>query len=291
MARATIKKQSKWKKFLKKLATRYYVSVTNERTLEEVYHAKLSAIVLFIFSVLLTILTILLFSSLILFTPLNKFLPENIDEGVKNQIKVESIEIDSLTEVVELQNQYIESLKAIMRGDVKIESKDTTASDVLQAIEPQQFMQKSEEEKEFARRYEEDEMYNLANVNATPSSINFVRPAKGVITSQFNPAKGHFGIEISALSQASVSAVHQGLVFNTGYDVNTGHYVEIIHPENYISIYKGVGEIYVRTGSFVKTGQVIGSAHKNSSGRKPVLHFELWNHNVAQNPLDYMVFE
>ncbi|MBQ2574308.1 MAG: hypothetical protein II575_08810 [Bacteroidales bacterium] len=43
---------------------------------------------------------------------------------------------------------------------------------------------------------------------------------------------------------------------------------------------------------YFPAGQVIGTMYNGDKGTgKHVLHFELWNENVAQNPLDYMVFE
>ena len=130
------------------------------------------------------------------------------------------------------------------------------------------------------------------NPTQESKSLTFQHPAKGVITGEYNPSKGSYGIDISTLPQSSVSAVYQGIVFNSGYDFSSGYYVEIIHPQNYISIYKHLAGIYVRKGENVKTGQVIGTMYNGDKGTgKHVLHFELWNENVAQNPLDYMVFE
>ena len=121
MSKSTIKKKNKLLS-LKKLTTRYKVSVMNESTLEEVYHTRLSALGLSVLTILLIITTILLFSALILFTPLKGFLPENVDEDLRENVAVEALQIDSLTEVVELQDKYIKALKAVMSGDVKIDT-------------------------------------------------------------------------------------------------------------------------------------------------------------------------
>ena len=140
--------------------------------------------------------------------------------------------------------------------------------------------------------YEEDEKFNLMNSAPESKSITFQRPAQGVVTSFFDPGKSRYGVDISTLPHSSVSAVYQGVVFNSGYDFNSGYYVEIIHPQNYISLYKQLAGIYVRNGENVKSGQVIGTMYNGDKGTgKHILHFELWNENVAQNPLDYLVIE
>lgn len=292
MAKSTIKKKNKLLS-LKKLTTRYKVSVMNESTLEEVYRTRLSALGLSVLTILLIITTILLFSALILFTPLKGFLPENVDDDLRENVAIEALQIDSLTEVVELQDKYIEALKAVMSGDMKI---DTTGGkdikEALLAVQAQQFKEKTEAEKEFASNYEEEEKFNLMNAAPESKSITFQRPAQGVITGFFDPGKSRYGVDISTMPQSSVSAVYQGVVFNSGYDFNSGYYVEIIHPQNFISLYKQLAGIYVRNGENVKSGQVIGTMYNGDKGTgKHILHFELWNENVAQNPLDYLVIE
>ncbi|MDY6373981.1 MAG: M23 family metallopeptidase [Bacteroidales bacterium] len=292
MSKPAIKKKKRILS-LKRLTTKYKVSIMNESTLEEVYNRRVSALGLSVITILLIIATILFFSALILYTPLKGFLPENVDDNLRETVATESLQIDSLTEVVELQDKYIEALKAVLSGDIAV---DTTAGksakEVLVAVQAQQFKEKTEAEKDFARNYEDDEKFNLMNATQESKSLTFQHPAKGIITGEYNPSKGSYGIDISTLPQSSVSAVYQGIVFNSGYDFSSGYYVEIIHPQNYISIYKHLAGIYVRKGENVKAGQVIGTMYNGDKGTgKHVLHFELWNENVAQNPLDYMVFE
>lgn len=292
MSKPIIKKKNRLLS-LKKLTTRYKVSVMNESTLEEVYRTRLSALGLSVLTILLIITTILIFSALILFTPLKGFLPENVDDDLRENVAIEALQIDSLTEVVELQDKYIEALKAVMSGDMKI---DTTGGkdikEALLAVQAQQFKEKTEAEKEFASNYEEEEKFNLMNAAPESKSITFQRPAQGVITGFFDPGKSRYGVDISTMPQSSVSAVYQGVVFNSGYDFNSGYYVEIIHPQNFISLYKQLAGIYVRNGENVKSGQVIGTMYNGDKGTgKHILHFELWNENVAQNPLDYLVIE
>ncbi|MBQ6765386.1 MAG: hypothetical protein IJP50_00050, partial [Paludibacteraceae bacterium] len=173
MSKPAIKKKKRILS-LKRLTTRYKVSIMNESTLEEVYNRRVSALGLSVITILLIIATILFFSALILYTPLKGFLPENVDDNLRETVATESLQIDSLTEVVELQDKYIEALKAVLSGDIAV---DTTAGksakEVLVAVQAQQFKEKTEAEKDFARNYEDDEKFNLMNATQESKSLTF----------------------------------------------------------------------------------------------------------------------
>jgi len=274
-----------------KLVTKYKVSIINESTLEEKGHLRLSAMVLFIVSVVLVVVALVVFSCIILFTPLKRYLPENVDETTKAQVAVESMKIDSLTEVVELQNQYLDVLKDVISGDIKLDTTDAETKDLIAAKHAELLMEKSEAEKEFAKNYEDEEMYNLSNPLQQQTSIMFFRPAKGIVTTPFNQNDRHYGVDITTATDGAVSAAYKGLVFNVGYDYHTGYFIEIVHPSGYITIYRGLGIVFPKCGENVETGQVIGTVFKNKADTKPQIHFELWSDAYPQDPRNYIVFE
>ncbi len=277
--------------FFKKIVTKYKVSIINESTLEETGHLRLSAMSLFAVSVALILFVLAAFSCIILFTPLKNYLPENVDETTKARVTIESMQIDSLTEVVELQNQYLDVLKDVISGDIQLDTTDTETKNLLAAKHAELLMEKSEAEKEFAKNYEDEEMYNLSNPLKQQTSILFFRPVKGIITTQFNQNKGVFGVDIATSADGAVSAAYKGLVFNVGYDYHTGYYIEIVHPSGYLTIYRGLGIVFPKCGENVETGQVIGTVFRNKNESKPQIHFELWSDAYPQDPQNYMVFE
>lgn len=277
--------------FFKKLVTKYKVSIINESTLEETGHLRLSAMSLFAVSVALILFVLAAFSCIILFTPLKKYLPENVDETTKARVTIESMQIDSLTEVVALQNQYLSVLKDVISGDIHLDTTDIETQSLIAAKHAELLMEKSEAEKEFAKNYEEEEMYNLSNPLKQQTSILFFRPVKGIITTTFNQNQGRYGVDIATSADGAVSAAYKGLVFNVGYDYHTGYYIEIVHPSGYLTIYKGLGIVFPKCGENVETGQVIGAVFKNSTGAKPQIHFELWSDSYPQDPQNYIVFE
>lgn len=277
--------------FFKKITTRFKVSIINESSLEEIYHLKLSAFGLLAATFLMTGVILVGFSCLILFTPLRELLPENIEDGLREQVTDEAFKIDSLTEVVNIQNQYLEAVKTIISGDVKLDTSDTDTKNLIAAKREEIFLEKSEAEKEFSKAFEEEEMYNISNPTQTDNSIILFRPAAGILTSKFNPQEGQYGIDLTTNADATVSAAYKGVVFNVGYDFKTGFYAEITHNDNYITIYRGLGILFVQRGQSVSTGQVLGTVYSKQTDTKPFVHFELWHNNQPQNPINYIVFE
>jgi len=286
----SISKNSKLS-FFKRITTKFKVSIINEGTLEEVSHLRLSALWLFASSFFLIGIILVLFSVIILYTPLRGFLPENVNDDLRVNVTTQAIKIDSLTNVVALQNQYLDVLKGIISGDIKIDTTDKESAEILASKREEILLEKSEAEKEFAKSFEEDEMYNISSPSQTENSIIFFKPVAGIIASGYDPKMGKFGIEISTKPDAAISAAYKGLVFNTGYDFHDGYFIEIVHPQNYITIYKGLGASFVKCGDTVKEGQVIGTLFNNSSDTKPHIHFELWNNAQSQDPLNYISFE
>ena len=62
-----------------------------------------------------------------------------------------------------------------------------------------------------------------------------------------------------------------------------GYFIQILHPQNFISVYKQASVILKKEGDTVTTGEVI-TIVGDRKDRKPVLHFELWQNGRAQNP-------
>ena len=147
------------------------------------------------------------------------------------------------------------------------------------------------EEKSFCKEFESDEMYNFSNTLPQTASITFFTPVQGLLAKEFNAGNGHLGIDISADDGAAISATADGVVLSSGYDHRDGYYIEILHDENYVSVYRGAAEAFKTSGDVVKAGEVIGLVGKHDLRETPSLHFEIWSAMQPQNPLNYIVLE
>ena len=191
--------------FFKRIRIKYKLSVLNESTLEEVYHFRLSTLSLFALAMSVSLLSFILFSTLILNTPLKRLLPENTDNHVRNEVLRNSMKIDSLSQELQKKQEYIDVIRDIVAGNINIDS--SYSADIVVAKKIQEkFIEKSKAEKDFCDEFESEEKYNLVNLTTNQNTdLLFFRPVKGIITQKFNSRNtDNFGINISVDQNTTV---------------------------------------------------------------------------------------
>jgi len=284
-------KKKRNKPFWNNIKFKYKLTVINENTLEEVvglHVSKLNGFSVFLSAV---IIIFVVASFIIAFTPLRNYLPGYMNSEVRAQVVSNALRVDSLQQLLDKQNMYIMNIQDIFRGAVKV---DTIQSiDSLTAHRSDSLMKRTKQEEEFRRRYEEKEKYNLTSINtrAEIGGMIFYRPTRGLLSGHFEPAKKHYGVEITANPDESVMAVSDGTVVVSTYTVDAGYLIEIQHNRDFISVYKHCGSLLKKQGDRVKGGDVValvGNSGTQTTG--PHLHFELWHEGMAVNPEKYIVF-
>lgn len=282
--------KNKRKMFWRNFKFKYKLTITNENTLEEVvgiHVSKLNGV-----SVLLLTFTVifLIVSTIIVFTPLRNYLPGYMNSEVREQVVVNALRADSLQDALNRQSLYIMNIQDIFKGQVKV---DTVHSiDSLTIARSEELMERTQQEEEFRKQYEEKERYNLTatDYNIT-SGLIFHRPTRGMMSSSFDANKKHYGVDIAATPNESVLATLDGTVILSTYTAETGYVIQIQHGQNMVSIYKHCGSLLKKEGDVVKAGEAIalvGSTGEKTTG--PHLHFELWNKGRALDPSKYIVF-
>ena len=97
----------------------------------------------------------------------------------------------------------------------------------------------------------------------------------------------HEGIDILASVGTDVRAPRTGRVTYAATNRGYGEFVEIWHPDGYLSRYGHLSQISVKRGDWVKQNQVIGktgrTGNANSRAIRPHLHFEIHD---RQRPID-----
>jgi murein DD-endopeptidase MepM/ murein hydrolase activator NlpD len=137
-------------------------------------------------------------------------------------------------------------------------------------------------------------METMEAANQKRSSIVgflFFTPLKGIITSEFNPAQGHYGIDIVSKQNEAVKSVLDGTVIFSNWTLETGYVMSVQHSQNIVSIYKHNSVLLKKTGEYVRAGEpiaIVGETGEQITG--PHLHFELWNDGRPVNPKDYITF-
>lgn len=277
----------------KRLHFNYRLSATNENTLEEIWKIRISIFSGILLFLLFAFMLIFITSTIIISTPIRYYLPGYLDSEIREKAVKSAIRIDSLEQQINYQEAYLNNLKSVFEGTRQIDSVKTI--DTISISENDPLLKKSESEKEFTQRYQEEEKYNLSVL--TPSTtmptegIVFFRPVRGVIKQKFDPKANIYGISIKTADKETVSATLEGSVIFTGYDIGTKYTIQIQHKNGFVSIYRNNTILLKKVGDKVKTGEAIAVIESGNEIRNPsLLSFELWYRGVPVNPEDYMSF-
>jgi murein DD-endopeptidase MepM/ murein hydrolase activator NlpD len=125
-----------------------------------------------------------------------------------------------------------------------------------------------------------------------PAHARFRWPAAGSVVvsgcDQGNDAN-NAGITLALRPGAEIHATESGRVVYAGNELRGFDDVIFIrHAADWVSAYALVGTILVKRGDDIQRGQIIARADQTDSVGQNKLRFELRQHSVSINPLDYL---
>jgi murein DD-endopeptidase MepM/ murein hydrolase activator NlpD len=292
---ASNKKSKKEKKrLIHRLRNKYRLLVINETTYDERLSMLLSPlnvismIGLIVFIVAgITILTIV-------YSPMKEWIPGYPSDQIRRQAYHAANLADSLEIVVNKYERYNNNIKLLLRGEVPRDSFLLDQGGVVN-IENIQFS-KSTEDSLLRERFEKEERYNiilnnLQNEKVLKETILFFPPMRGEISGEFDLETGHLGVDITGDEDEPIMAALEGTIIFAAWTSETGYVIELMHPNNLLTIYKHNSILLGKVGDRVTAGQpiaIIGNTGELTTG--PHLHFELWNEGHPLNPIDYISF-
>ena len=288
MSKRKKEKEGFWKQFFR----RYDVIYTQRGGKDVEYRISTSRFVISLYVLALVSAVASITVVLLFYSPLKTLMPGYVSPDVRRQIVESSLRVDSLNDIVQRHQLYMLNIRDILRGEVKMDSVNTI--DSLTILRSEDLMERTEREKEFARKYEEKEKYNLTSQVQRKSEMEallFYPPMRGMLTAPFNPDELHFGVDIAATNDRNVCAVLDGTVITSGYTANNGYVIVVQHVGNLVTVYKHLSSIFKRESVKIKAGDVLGVA--GTQGEKinsPYLHFELWHKGIALDPTKYISF-
>lgn len=160
-----------------------------------------------------------------------------------------------------------------------------------------------EREKKALEKKLKDKNYTPTEINIYRSFLDFssmngklpwpvqskkiVRSFGENVNSNTNTVTLNYGIDIKTLPDEFVHAVGDGVVSAIEWLPGYGSVVIITHRDNYRTVYGHVTELEVIEGTLVKAGQIIGKVNNSLEGN--ILHFEIWNKRIYQNPEEWLV--
>lgn len=283
--------QPKRKKLMKKLKSRFRLTVLNERTYEETLSYSLTPLNLIVmFGGLITVFGFLIYL-LVAFTPLkNYIIPDFADTAMREEARIARVKVDSLSDVIRKNEKYLADLHTVLSGGTLTNTADTSAH--TQAQKADLNYQINSVDNSLREKISEQDRFqlNAEEENSTSKKgLLLFKPVNGTLSSSFNPKEGHYGIDLIAPKEDPVKAVMDGTVILSSFTANDGNIIQIQHANNLISVYKHNSALLKKSGDYVKAGEsiaFIGNSGDHSDG--PHLHFELWEGGIPVNPLDYL---
>lgn len=217
------------------------------------------------------------------YTPLRSLLPGALRGNLRVQYLETTMRVDSLEQRSQANERYVENLMCLF-GDADDEMTDSAGTVLTAAAVADSLLASSEAEREFVRRYQEEERFNVSVLAPIAAEgMVFVPPTVGSVRT----FQGNMGsLTISSARPVPVSAVYRGTVVSAVVHPDGLSTITVQHPNDFLSVYSGVNDVFVNKGDKVSAGQRI--AH--SAPDRPVT-FELWHNGSALNPEEYIAFQ
>lgn len=287
------KKKKEPKKFKKKLLDKYRLVILNEDTFEERLAFKLTRLNVFVFVSLAILALMVCTYFLIAFTSLREYVPGYSSTALKRQATELNFKTDSLQRVIALNERYYNSIKDVLKGDIKAEdlSKDSIIKAVkLEASEVD--LKPIAEDSLLRETVDKEDKYNLFESATSSTSFVLFPPVTGTVSEPYSLKEKHFAIDIVVAKDTPVKAVADGTVIFAEWTAATGNVVIIEHSHGLISVYKHNAALIKSQGDLVKAGEAIATAGNSGElSTGPHLHFELWNNGYPINPSNFIDFK
>ena len=287
------KGEKKRKQITKKLLHKYRLVILNEDTFEERFAIKLTRLNVFVIFSLSAIILVLLTTILIAFTPLREYIPGYSSTALKREATMLNYKTDSLQQVIYMNQQYLESIKRVLKGDVA--SVEFNKDSIIEAAEldaQNLNVNPSREDSLLREKVDKEDKYNLFESATTKASFVLFPPVKGTISEGYNVEEKHYAVDIVVAKDTPVKATADGTIVLAEWTTQTGYVVIIDHGNGLISAYKHNASLTKEQGDLVKSGEVIAiSGNTGELTTGPHLHFELWSDGYPIDPTTFIDFE
>ncbi len=266
------------KKLLKKLKSKFRLTVLNESTFEERFSYSLTPMnVIVMFGGLLFVFGLIIYL-LVAFTPLKVYLvPGYVDVEYREQAREARIAADSLNKVLAQNQAYFQNVKTIISGGV-VNQKVDTAKLVTRKLE----------------WTKEDSLFDLEMKSKKPrknfqvSETEFTMPVVGKVIDRNNYKNAHMGMDYAAAKGTPVMTIAEGRVISV-LPLPSGTYqVMVQHADGWLSIYANLQMVMVNQGQAVGSQGVLGQVGLGWEKELGAhLHLEIWKSGLPVNPSIY----
>ena len=281
---------SKKKSTRKKDPKNYRLVIQEEKTYEEKFSLKLSRSNVFLIGTFISLIIISITTVIIFFTPVREYIPGYDTTKMRVQAINNLEKLDSLINQLSTNENYLESVFKTINGE-EYKNIYTNESQRISVDLSELDMSLRAEDSILRKIVEREDKFNVIESETQKLNLEMSPPVRGIIIDSFNSSAKHFGVDIVLKEQTPVKAIADGIVLLSEWTIDSGHTVIVYHRDQLTSVYKHNYLSKVKTGDYVKQGQVValsGNTGELTSG--PHLHFELWDSNGPINPEDFIIF-
>jgi septal ring factor EnvC (AmiA/AmiB activator) len=208
---------------------------------------------------------------------------------LKKQATLLTIKSDSLLKVTKENNAYINSVKAVLNGDLEYAKLNKDSIKVAENVNETADISISEKEKELRNEVANDDKYNVFDKAESKVSYVLFAPVSGKITKSYNVASKNLGVNIAVAKGTPVKSIAPGTIIFSEWTTSSGFVVIIRHQDEILSVYKNLSSTTKSAGNNVKSSEVIAISGDNASQNS--IHFQLWKNGIPINPIQFINFE
>ncbi len=265
---------------------RYRLDFIAENTFNRVWTIRFGRAKVFIAAATFIAAIAALMFVILFYTPVKSLLPSTLDDDLRSRYIDMALQIDSLENKAKINNRYIDNIVRVLSDDAHPDSvTKTSGAVIISGSQVDSLLQASEAERQFVKQYEEADRYNLSVLTPIAAEVMaFYSPVDGASdepTLVGQDTKLRF-VEPGMLA---ISSTYRGTVILSYADGDDKSTVVVQHPNDFVSIYRGLNDCFVKIGDKLLAGQRIGHSGKNEA-----FEFELWHSGAATNPGDYISF-
>jgi len=209
----------------------------------------------------------------------------------REQLEAQTLKIDSLTEQIQAQEDYILVIRKIVSGEIPINTSFDSIPKKLNEVDLSKIETKETKEEESISKKVKNDLLTKNDSQSDSKITYFASPVVGVISQSFD-RKSHPGIDVVTEKDKVVNACLSGTVVYSGFTRKDGYLIVIDHGNKFLSVYKHNKRVLKKIDTKVQLGDpiaIVGDTGENSDG--PHLHFELWLDQQPVDPIKYMNFK
>ena len=281
---------SKKNNIKKRESKNYRLVIQEEKTYKEKFKLKLSRTNVFLTGTFFSLIIVSITTSIIFFTPVREYIPGYDTTKMRIQAINNLERLDSLINQLSINENYLEAVFQTINGE-DYKNIYTNESQRISVDLSELDMSLRVEDSILRKVVEREDKFNVIESETQTLNLEMSPPVRGIIIESFDVSIKHYGIDIVLKEQTPVKAVADGIVLLSEWTIDSGHTVIVYHKDQLTSVYKHNYLSKVKTGDYVKQGQVValsGNTGELTSG--PHLHFELWDSNGPINPEDFIIF-